>query len=1074
MDSYLFKQMGKPLLFAAVLLWMMPELLLGKTYTNKGISSSKLDCSSSKSFLNEAIIKLYLSTGNLETANPSWNIKIPREAISRNKGITPVEQWFVTLSLQEGLETFTAEGTLLDLLREPILQWKIGKILPVKKFFSFFQHVKRIIITRSPCANDVAVVGITCTSYCLGVYIGVTLSGFWHENDTRWYNVTENICTDLDEDCVASTIVEMILTNHFLVILTSMGLYVSEDLRYPKDHLSFTRIKFCGFDMADFIVAKLWYNERCLANKEDFEDDYLAITFEKSRSLTETDTCFYSKDPFENWQPCTPDTKKSRRRRISTRLVSFLIDQEMNTAIYLLRDKKQCRVAVRNFYKGSPKEKLKFPSFKFPYSFYPATGMAFHPRSHFLYVYGSQVWLSYDGGNSFEVVANFEDEIIMWSYHSFHTSSIIFLSNTTTLYFSKAGLYSYKKMGQSRFHPVCVYFDHVGSETLVYLSNTSLDGIDVAMAFTNTSLLQVDEDIKFITALAPQYITTSQIIFFAYVPRNSPASLTRDLEFQNRHVGRRLQLKTTGFGEILKLMLHEEVEGFPSSVMINLQSPFEIETPKLSPCLNSAIRIERHANLFKIILTSVQVADQFLSSDIEKTVVIPGYSSLLIINILDVKNALALATMPEKVSLQQTIEPTKWILYNFGSTNATEWEIITPPCKFMIMHNTVHTSKSILKYLDVGSNLEFSIKVLTLEDTSIRRFKVPQIKVMAGQPYLMDINTHAYWDETDSYTLDLNIINRYLRKGVTSISFIVWQSTVLCETPIIVLTLKSSCSYSKYMNYVPKYEIKGEDWEFGQHKDERGFNMIKVLPINYRPPSNMGIAIPLTNNFYNADPSMPRPRNYHPLSKKSGIYKQCLNKTHREDCHCTEEMKKSENIVFSDCKEKVARFLYPVLQYPILLHIKHDELSIPMDIPYLVTVSEVNNRKNWKLRHTVKNEMKRMKTHVESLFSDLVFNPNGLRLSITGSELFHFRVKVIPGVTFCNLVDEFQIYVDSAPLPFPGRVLVASLTAVVIGGIILMVFMVELFNVNIWMSFKNLFKKKNKVVAEKATDHIER
>ncbi|XP_016283055.2 cation channel sperm-associated auxiliary subunit beta-like isoform X3 [Monodelphis domestica] len=771
----------------------------------------------------------------------------------------------------------------------------------------------------------------------------------------------ENICTDLDEDCVASTIVEMILTNHFLVILTSMGLYVSEDLRYPKDHLSFTRIKFCGFDMADFIVAKLWYNERCLANKEDFEDDYLAITFEKSRSLTETDTCFYSKDPFENWQPCTPDTKKSRRRRISTRLVSFLIDQEMNTAIYLLRDKKQCRVAVRNFYKGSPKEKLKFPSFKFPYSFYPATGMAFHPRSHFLYVYGSQVWLSYDGGNSFEVVANFEDEIIMWSYHSFHTSSIIFLSNTTTLYFSKAGLYSYKKMGQSRFHPVCVYFDHVGSETLVYLSNTSLDGIDVAMAFTNTSLLQVDEDIKFITALAPQYITTSQIIFFAYVPRNSPASLTRDLEFQNRHVGRRLQLKTTGFGEILKLMLHEEVEGFPSSVMINLQSPFEIETPKLSPCLNSAIRIERHANLFKIILTS-----------------------------------------------------------------------------------------------------------------GIRRFKVPQIKVMAGQPYLMDINTHAYWDETDSYTLDLNIINRYLRKGVTSISFIVWQSTVLCETPIIVLTLKSSCSYSKYMNYVPKYEIKGEDWEFGQHKDERGFNMIKVLPINYRPPSNMGIAIPLTNNFYNADPSMPRPRNYHPLSKKSGIYKQCLNKTHREDCHCTEEMKKSENIVFSDCKEKVARFLYPVLQYPILLHIKHDELSIPMDIPYLVTVSEVNNRKNWKLRHTVKNEMKRMKTHVESLFSDLVFNPNGLRLSITGSELFHFRVKVIPGVTFCNLVDEFQIYVDSAPLPFPGRVLVASLTAVVIGGIILMVFMVELFNVNIWMSFKNLFKKKNKVVAEKATDHIER
>ncbi|XP_044515935.1 cation channel sperm-associated protein subunit beta-like [Gracilinanus agilis] len=1014
--------MRKPLLYAAVLLWMVPDLLLGKTYTNKGVTTSKLDCSSSKSFLNEAIIKLYLSVGNLEvkcffmpgikinenrnetihlfvsrglapsltvtnstyagtfyfnlsleSEIPSWIIKIPREAISRNKGITPVEQWFVTLSLQEGLETFTAEGTLLDLLREPILQWKIGKVLPMKRFFPFLDHVKRIIITRSPCANDVAVVGLKCTSHCLGIYIGVSSSGFWHENDTKWYNATENICVDLDEDCVVSTIIEMILTNHFLVILTSMGLYVSSDLRYPKDQLRFTRVQFCGFDTADFLIAKLWYNERCLANKENFEDDYLAITFEKSRSITQTDTCFYSKDPFKSWKGCIPNAKRARSRRISIRLVSFLIDQEMDTAVYLLRDKKQCYVAVRGLAKGEPKLRMKFPNFMFPQTFYPATGMAFHPRSHFLYVYGNQVWLSYDGGNSFEIVANFENEIIMWSYHSFHTSSIIFLSNSTTLYYSKAGLHSYKKMGQSRFHPVGVYFDHVGSDTLVYLTNSSLDGIAVTVAFSNNSLIQVEEDIKFKTALAPQYITTTQVLFFAYVPKNSPAALSHDLQFRERHVGRRLQLKSIGFAEILKLMTHEEIEGFPSSVLTNLQSPFEIETPTMSPSLASAIRIEKHSNiLFKIILTSGKFA---------------------------------------------------------------------------------------FKYL-----VEFCIS-----DHCIRKYQVPRIKAITGQPYLMDINTRVYWDETDSYTLDLNIVNRYLRKGITSISFVIWQSTVLCDTPVIILTLKSSCSYSKYMSYVPKYAIKREDWDYGQHKDERGFNMIKTLPKNYRPPSNMGIAIPLTNNFYNADPSKPRPRNYHPLSKKTGIYKQCLNKTTREECKCTKEQKDSESIAFSDCKEKVARFLYPVSQYPILLHIKSEELSIPMDIPYLVTISEVNDRKNWNLRQTVKNEMKRMKSHVESLFTDAVYNPNGLKLSITGSELFHFRVKVIPGVTFCNLVDEFQIYVDSAPLPFPGRVLVASLTAVVIGGIILMVFMVELFNINIWVSFKNLFKKKNKVVAEKTT-----
>lgn len=37
--------------------------------------------------------------------------------------------------------------------------------------------------------------------------------------------------------------------------------------------------------------------------------------------------------------------------------------------------------------------------------------------------------------------------------------------------------------------------------------------------------------------------------------------------------------------------------------------------------------------------------------------------------------------------------------------------------------------------------------------------------------------------------------------------------------------------------------------------------------VNYRPPSNMGIAIPLTDNFYHADPSQPIPRNLFHKSK---------------------------------------------------------------------------------------------------------------------------------------------------------------------------------------------------------------
>ena len=44
-------------------------------------------------------------------------------------------------------------------------------------------------------------------------------------------------------------------------------------------------------------------------------------------------------------------------------------------------------------------------------------------------------------------------------------------------------------------------------------------------------------------------------------------------------------------------------------------------------------------------------------------------------------------------------------------------------------------------------------------------------------------------------------------------------------------------------------------------------SLFNHFQVNYRPPSNMGIAIPLTDNFYHADPSQPIPRNLFHKSK---------------------------------------------------------------------------------------------------------------------------------------------------------------------------------------------------------------
>ena len=111
-------------------------------------------------------------------------------------------------------------------------------------------------------------------SLMVGVYIGLSFSGFWNYNDTTWYNLTDMIYSQVGEgnstnsafifsisfistlddfswgrhffltfepvvwflppEHTELSVVDMVLANHFLVILTSLGLFISGDLRYPS------------------------------------------------------------------------------------------------------------------------------------------------------------------------------------------------------------------------------------------------------------------------------------------------------------------------------------------------------------------------------------------------------------------------------------------------------------------------------------------------------------------------------------------------------------------------------------------------------------------------------------------------------------------------------------------------------------------------------------------------------------------------------------------------------------------------------------------------------------------------
>uniref|UniRef100_A0A6I8NMW0 Cation channel sperm associated auxiliary subunit beta n=1 Tax=Ornithorhynchus anatinus TaxID=9258 RepID=A0A6I8NMW0_ORNAN len=743
--------------------------------------------------------------------------------------IAATEEWFVTIALHDGLNIFSTEGTLLDIFREPILQWQLGEIMDPSEVKDIIPHLTALTLTQSPCASDVGIIGLIC------------------ENNFP-------VCIDF-------VLVDIILTNHHFVILSSWGLFISEDLRYPKGQIL---------------------------------QVYICI------------------------------------------LLELLVFVSVNKGIGTTHSKKRY-----------------FPIFTFPDASFEPVGMFFHPRSHFLYVYGNQVWLSVDGGNTFDLLVRLPGELIVKIHDCVYTQEIIFVTKAGILYITKAG------------------------EVFIWCSEA--------------------------------------LFLFLFSPSGSLV--------------------------IEKVFQHDYPPGYASSVFATIVEKIPVNTLKESPCLNNS-----------------KLKSNFKVSDIEKTVVIPGYSSFLIFEIINNNSALAYATMPERIPLQ-TMPKDFWFIYDFGIKAGRKWKISQDPCNYWFQHKN-NQSLNVIKYVDLGKTKNFTFRTIPIRQ-AISEFQMPLLDVIVGNPTLLEVKTKQYWDDIDSYTMEIYVKSKFLQKGSTSIAIVIWKASIECPVTTVILTLKSSCSYGKRMIFASHEKMMHPNSTMG-HESEYDTKM-KKLPVNYRPPSNLGIAIPLTDNIYNADPSKGRPRDYFPKSRLTGKYKQCANKTSRAECNCTENQKLSDNVAFSDCKEEVPRQKFPVVKYPIILGIVSEDGWIPLEPPYLITMTEVNNRETWKLKDNESLGVEKMKKYLKEENKLTVYNPKGLNLSIMGSELFHFRVTTVPGVTFCPLVVEFQIYVDEVPIAFPGRSLIATTTAIFLGGFIFVTFLIKMYNIHAWDSFKTMLMKKVKI-----------
>ncbi|XP_035685212.1 cation channel sperm-associated protein subunit beta-like [Branchiostoma floridae] len=329
----------------------------------------------------------------------SWELTIPTTEFS-HQDKTPTEQWRVSLAL--GHRNFLTQGSLLLVQREPILHWLLGDRLPAPPVL-WEKETDQLVITKSPCSPDVAVLGVAENNFTsAGVILGVTYHHF-RENYTTWFNMTQNpsLC-NITTDCSLLRLVDFLLTNRHLLLLTNQGLYVSSDL-IGWDSLA--QVQFLSTSINSLMSAvfqagnvsrantRLWNTPECESVTPGYTPaDHVIITHHPPVGSEINNTSYYSTAPYTTWETLAPNSGAA--------VVSAAYDIQKDNFVILKQTQDGPRVTVVSRTGGGGQL---YPPAEFPPSFTPS-GLAFHPVNHFLYAYGSQVFVSLDGGSSFDPI----------------------------------------------------------------------------------------------------------------------------------------------------------------------------------------------------------------------------------------------------------------------------------------------------------------------------------------------------------------------------------------------------------------------------------------------------------------------------------------------------------------------------------------------------------------------------------------------------------------------------------------------------------------------------------------------
>ncbi|XP_078263134.1 cation channel sperm-associated auxiliary subunit beta-like [Rhinoraja longicauda] len=709
------------------------------------------------------------------------------------------------------------------------------------------------------------------------IYLFVTKSAFTSVND-KWYDIKPAICSLIQGVCNVK-LLDIILTNRHLVIFTNLGLFMSEDMLFQP-----------GKDLQDEIYRiLLWHTEECFAQKID--------VMGLSGSIV---NCFFEAKGNHSL------LNSNIHLRVHT---CYIVVMASGTAEYLsiTADVPHGNIKVAITVWKCDKDfniigMKAFQQFYFPdLEFFP-TGLFVYPTMYYLYAYGSQVWYSMDGGNSFNLLIKLKVGHVIKAFACPRFNAVIFITNNNIIYYTRPGMARYALFDNWEKEKLAFSCDHYGALMKISVDISGVTGLKVQF-IDHQSLIAAD-DAGFLRPLALQYLTSVKVIVFEHASWIEDPQGVQPM-FSPTHVGKLLKLRfAQAFYDHLGF-LFVVVWMYRHSNSRNRQlTHLCYELPKEVVEIETVVTFRRHLNKY--------MEYGFIADDFEKTVVIPGLSSFLIVRINSSNLVIAHATMPELVSDYLLIEEKKWFIYDFSSKSGV-WAIVENECTTQIedLDNIQLNSEM---FLDINDTVKLRFKSSSFKGGNAQRFKVS-----IGNPHLLRIETENYWDDSGIASLNLVIYSNFNVREEIQFRTKVISDAIGKSLPSRPQTNLSvvSCPAGKMILYKEPISISRDEWLYGNPKDdETDSPLLKTLPVNYRPPSPQGINVPLSENIYNADPSKPRFRDFYKISKETGIYKQCVAKKSREECGCTEEMMLSSFAEFSDCKQRVE---YPDEEFNKLL-----------------------------------------------------------------------------------------------------------------------------------------------------------